>query len=200
MTEWNLTAEAMDKLLAVLGPGREEAGERYERIRKALLIFFQARACSYPEALADETINRVTRRIEKGGEITAADPQKFFLGVARNVFREQWGDRRWSPMDIESLPPSQQPQSNPVGLLHAESEVTRKESRLNCMDTCLESLFPGKRELIVDYYSEDRRTKIDARAELANRLGISGGALRIRMCRMRHKLEQCVEQCVGNLG
>jgi DNA-directed RNA polymerase specialized sigma24 family protein len=70
-----------------------------------------------------------------------------------------------------------------------------KEQRLDCLDRCLQELKPEQRDLIVEYYADDRRQKIERRRELATRLGITMNALGIRAFRIRDGLMACVESC-----
>ena len=63
--DWILTPEAFARLLAALDPDRERAGLRYENIRRKLIEFFEARGSNSPADNADETINRVARRLAR---------------------------------------------------------------------------------------------------------------------------------------
>jgi len=83
-----LTRESFDILLAQLDPDRERAGERYEAIRRKLVRLFEWRGCAAPEDLADETINRVARRLAEGVELRSADPYGYFCGVAHLLYKE----------------------------------------------------------------------------------------------------------------
>src|SRR5882724_2197817 len=83
---WVLTQEAFDGLLASLGEDRESAGERYLEIRSNLIRFFQWRGSPFPEDHADETINRIAKRISEREEIR--NPASYFLGVARMLLLE----------------------------------------------------------------------------------------------------------------
>ena len=74
-------------------------------------------------------------------------------------------------------------------------DLALREQRLDCLDRCLEQLKPEQRTLIVDYYRDSRRQKIERRRELADRLGISMNALAIRACRIRDALLTCLEGC-----
>jgi len=56
-------------------------------------------------------------------------------------------------------------------------------------------LRPVQRELVVEYYRDGQREKIERRRELAERLGISMNALAIRVFRLRDTLMTCVETC-----
>jgi len=64
--DWVLTKEGFDRFLATLDTDRDKAGEKYENIRLKLLKYFQWCGSVAPDIDADETINRVTRRIEEG--------------------------------------------------------------------------------------------------------------------------------------
>ena len=61
----------------------------------------------------------------------------------------------------------------------------------------MQSLPKGQRQLVLDYYREDKRAKIDYRKELASKLGIALNALRIRAFRIRAELQVCMEQCMA---
>src|SRR5215510_14316765 len=89
--KWVLTQEAFDRLLASLGEDREVAGERYVEIRKNLVRFFEWRGSAFPEDHADETINRIAKRISDGEEIR--NPGSYCLGVARLLLLEKSGER-----------------------------------------------------------------------------------------------------------
>ncbi len=49
--------------------------------------------------------------------------------------------------------------------------------------------------MVVGYYQDDRRAKIDNRKELSAALGINMNTLRIRVMRAQRKLEKCVVDC-----
>jgi hypothetical protein len=63
-TKWVLTGEAFKRFLACLDADTEQAGEKYEAIRQKLVKFFDWRGAHFPEECADETINRVVRKLE----------------------------------------------------------------------------------------------------------------------------------------
>src|SRR5438034_308840 len=88
--KWILKQEAFEKLLARLGPTPEEAGEQYLQIQRKLVKLFECRGCVAPEECADETLNRVVRRIDEGEEIRTSNILVYAYGIARNVVREQW--------------------------------------------------------------------------------------------------------------
>jgi len=67
---------------------------------------------------------------------------------------------------------------------------------LACLKECLRSITDENREIILEYYQDERRAKIDDRRLLAAKLGISPNGLFSRARRIRDKLEQCVSRCV----
>jgi DNA-directed RNA polymerase specialized sigma24 family protein len=75
-------------------------------------------------------------------------------------------------------------------------DATDSEPRMKCFDECLESLPPESRQLIIDYYQEERRAKIELRQQLADQLRIPVNALRIRAHRIRMSLERCISTCM----
>ena len=88
---WVLTQDAFDVLLARLDRNQERAGQKYEHVRHALITFFESRGSASPEDHADDTINRVARRLVEGSEIPVDKLPGYFYGVARNVLKEYWG-------------------------------------------------------------------------------------------------------------
>jgi DNA-directed RNA polymerase specialized sigma24 family protein len=181
--EWVLTQAAFDKLLALLDADRERAGERYEILRQKLVKFFEWRGSRSPEDHADQTINRVTRKIDEGEEIE--NIQAYCYAVARLLLMETLKEQKRAQTAIDQLPsPVQVSDDDGPELLH------------ECFEKCLGSLPPESRELIIGYYQQEKRAKIDRRKEQAAKLGIPLNALRIRAHRIRAKLEECVGNCV----
>ncbi len=176
----NLTQAAFDSLLSWLDADREQAGRKYEQIRQRLIKIFTCRGRPDAEELADETINRVTLKAQELSKDYVGDPALYFYGVAQKVY-------------LESL--RKRPEPPPVPPPDATSEEV--EAEYECLESCVGRLPPGHRELVLEYYQNDRRAKIDHRKELAARLGIAQNALRIRAHRIRLTLQRCVEGCLA---
>ena len=182
---WSLTQEAFDRLLGSLSADRDEAGARYEIIRRKLVRFFECRLVEDSEDLADETINRVARRIYEGQRVDNLTGYSY--GVARLVLMEVIKERERAPIGLDEAPDV---------LQQKVVDETDSEPRLKCFDECLESLPPESRQLIIDYYQEERRAKIELRQQLADQLRIPVNALRIRAHRIRMSLERCITACM----
>ena len=182
-----LTAGAFAGLLERLGQTDEAAGERYEELRRVLIRFFEWRNAPFPYEHADETLNRVARKIDEGVEIK--NISAYCHEVARYVFLEAVKGRdskltQLNDIDLES----------PVTITQDES--ADHERRLACLDICLDGLESANRSLIIEYYGNGERPLIDHRRAIAERLGLRRDALANRVQRLRDKLERCVRQCV----
>lgn len=194
--DWLLTQDAFDVLLARLDRDPQRAGQQYEAIRRGLVTFFECRGSHVPEELADETINRVARRLLEGKEIYADSPASYFHGVARNVLKEQWQAPVAISTPLDMVPPARLADRG-AQLHEARAAREVQEHRLDCLDQCLSGIDVRDRELILAYYQGETSVKIANRKRLAARLGIALTALRIRALRIRERLERCVEGCLS---
>jgi DNA-directed RNA polymerase specialized sigma24 family protein len=176
-----LTREALESLLAVLGPDREQAGLQYETIRRKLVRLFEWRGCAFPDELADETINRVARRMAEGVELRSADPYGYFCAVAHLVYKEvlRRQARERAALESGDWPP-------------AAAEEPEDDRRLDILRGCLETLDPDQRLLVLQYHQDENH--IRCRKDLSQELGVPMNALRIRVHRLRRKLEECVAE------
>ncbi len=188
--------EALDHLLRWLAPDEERAGERYEMCRRKLIQFFEHEGCSFPEELADQTLDRVARRLAEGEVILTENPLVYCLGVARNVAREYWrSPERRKTAPLESLSPREIFESSAT-LEQAKKNELEQARRMECLTQCLQRLSPEESGLIKEYYHDDKRAEIDNRKKMAEQLGLSPVGLRARAHRIRQKLEQWVKACV----
>lgn len=182
---WTLTREAFDKLLVAFDVDREQAGQKYLQIRNNLTRFFEWRGCSFPEDHADETINRMAKRVAEGEAIL--NHSGYAMGVARLLLLEinKGRQREQSALaEIGSAPDVYVPADD-------------RESRLTCLRSCLQTLSPDNRELIIQYYQGDKGEKIENRKKLLARLGVPVNTLRMRALRLRERLQMCVEHCLS---
>lgn len=184
--KWTLTQEAFDKLLIALGGGDRESGsEKYLEIRSNLTRFFEWRGCSFPEDHADETINRIAKKVAEGEEIL--NPAGYAMGVARLLLLEILKSRQREQSALTEMGQAGEPIVDPDD----------GEDRLECLRNCLQTLSADNRELILQYYQGEKSEKIQNRKNLLDRLGISVNTLRMRALRLRDRLEGCVEQCMA---
>jgi DNA-directed RNA polymerase specialized sigma24 family protein len=180
-----LTPAGFEALLAMLHPDREIAGERYEGIRRRLVRLFEWRGCAHSEELADETFNRVARKSAEGLTLQRSDPYAYFCGVANHVFQEVV---RREAREHKALESGDQTSFDP-----AEDQP---DYRLDHLRSCLEILEADQRRLLLRYHQEDQR--IRSRKNLCDELGIPMNALRIRVHRLRRRVEACVQEKLRN--
>jgi len=194
--DWALNPNAFRRLLDWLDEGADSDGQRYLEMRRRLASFFDRKNCTTPDELADETLNRVARRLEEEGSIESDAPAHYCYIVARFVFMEQMRETQKDGALANEL--RRQTRAGDLAASGgADDERKLKEQRLNCLEECLSKLESLSREIITRYYVGKARVKIEQRRSLAEELGITMNALSIRACRIRDKLEACVRQCAG---
>ena len=180
-----LTREGFESLLAMLHPNREEAGVLYEGIRRRLIRLFEWRGCANAEELADETFNRVAKKSAEGLILQRSDPFAYFCGVAHHVFQEVLRREAREHKSLENGDPSA-----------SATFEDEPDNRLDHLRECLRILEADQRHLLLRYHQDDKR--IRSRKELCDELGIPMNALRIRVHRLRKKVEACVQEKLRN--
>jgi len=174
-------------LLDWLDADRDRAGRKYESIRLRLIKIFTCRGCHQAEELADETINRVVARVVELASGYEGDPALYFYGVSQKVHLEYLRKVHTQPIDL-AAESSQNSQT-----IDLTSDI---EPEYECLERCLEQLPPDNRDLVLRYYQQERKAKIEHRKSLATELGIAVNALRIRAHRIRVVLQRCVRNCI----
>jgi RNA polymerase sigma factor (sigma-70 family) len=185
--KWQLTPEAFEKMLAALAPERDAAGEKYLLLRRNLVRFFEGRGFYESEDHTDEVLNRVARKLDDGDQIE--NVSQYVYGVARLVLLELYKKREKENRAVNELPTESFPQAD-------ADEREEAESKLRCLNKCLQELPAENRDIIVQYYQGEKRDKIENRQRLAESLGIPQNALRSRAVRLREKLEECILNCL----
>jgi len=181
-----LTQSALDELLRRLHSDPAEAGEEYLRLHDKLVSYFEFERCRNAADLADEVLDRVSRRLKEGENIERLSA--YSLGVARLL--------RLETRQHEAL------------VDHKLREFTRipgssssdQEPALNCLDGCLQRLPDESGALILAYYSGERGERIENRKRLAQQLGMQPATLRNRALRLRSNLENCLRRCLRGGG
>ena len=189
---WTLSAPAFDRLLNWLNEGEKSEDAKYLEMHRRLIAYFDRKNCRAAAELADETLNRVARRLEEEGKIDSETPAKYCYIVARFVFMEYLRETNKRIAALDEMR-RQESGHNDLG-----AEVSdRRETLLDCLERCTSKLPSANRELITKYYIGKERVKIENRRAQAKSLGITINALSIRACRIRDKLEVCVGQCAA---
>ena len=186
--KWSLDRVALNKLLSCFSANTDEAAIQYETARRKVVRYFEWRNVVQAEDCADETMDRVARRIVEGQKIDKL--MAYIFGVARLIFQEV---RKEEKIDVEL------DKAPPAYLTVKPPEPVDPDVRLICFDRCLEELGDEK-TLLLAYYEGEGREKIDNRLELARKLKIPLNALRIRVHRLKRTLEACIARCLQSEG
>ena len=172
-------AESFDLLLQRLGQGGEGA-LGYERLRNRLVAFFRLRFPAQAEALADDVLDRLARRLAEGTVVDSL--AGYALGIARLVsLEESHRQQKLRRAATETL-------RDAVSQSEAEPDPI-----LPILQACLQSLGADSAAFILEYYGADTGAKrIERRQRMAESSGVSVNALRNRALRIRLALEKCV--------
>ena len=188
---WVLNRSAFAALLSSLDPDEVRGAEKYERLRQRLIIFFSSRRAPDPEESADDTLDRVRRRIDEGEPVR--DVTQFAYGVARLVLSESLKRVRRRRRLLTALATS----VAPPRWDHASSTF-RSDGAAECIRRCTNCLPEEDRRLILQYYDSGGKDRQQERKALAARLAVSPVALRLRAHRIRRVLEACTRKCLAS--
>lgn len=191
--EPKLTQLAFNRLLEWLDDGVDSHGETYLEARRRLVSYFDRRNRLSADELADETLNRIGKTLEHS-VIETRPPMRYCYVVARYVLLEDIRrERRHVPLNEPRV--ADFLRALDAGLIGPDAEPAIRDQRLECLDRCLRELKGEQCELILEYYRDERRQRIERRRDLATRFGLTMNALGIRACRIRDALMTCVEGC-----
>lgn len=180
-TRQSTGVDGFARFLERLHPDPGQAAEEYERLRRALVKFFDWRGASPPDECADEALDRLARKLEV---TPVRDVRKYVHGIARLVALERRRRPVFAPLD--EIPPLS---------VAAVVPGQERDHLQDCFDRCLAALPEEGRSLLLRYYEGERSAKISNRRGLASVLGVTESALRSRVQRLRDRLERCVQAC-----
>lgn len=179
-----------EKLLNLLAADREEAGLKYESLRLRLIKYFDWRDCVDSDDLADEVFDRVIKKLNEGEKIENINA--YAATVAQFVFKEYCRRKERKMHSIEE-------NFNVKQLVSSENFVAKLEESKDvqkiCLTECLNKMDAETRKLLVAYHDTDEATMIASRKRLADSLSMNLNTLRIKVCRLKSKLEECARKC-----
>jgi DNA-directed RNA polymerase specialized sigma24 family protein len=176
---WQLTEETLNGLLRAFDGDRDEAARHYLRLRERIIFFFTRREFVDGEALADEVLDRVARRLERGERVQSIE--SYAYGVARFVAQEQ----------ARLLLRAEEAGSEYARNISSSNDTTDEDALQRALEKCLGRLSSEDCGLLVEYYRYRGQQRIRHRQAIAESLGITAAILRQRMFRMRKALESC---------
>jgi DNA-directed RNA polymerase specialized sigma24 family protein len=193
--EWTLTSESFERLLLWLDADRDRAGEKYEKIRSALIKRFRQLGSCEPDELTNETFDRVARKLPEIVNTYHGDREPYFFSVAYYIHKEHSRRVIIMPLDNDTtVADADAPAPDRI------IDETDEELLDSCLKHCMGKLTANKREMILRYYRGQRDVKIKLRRELADSMGIRLTNLRLKAQRIRLELKKCILDCMERSG
>lgn len=184
-----LTPKAFELLLARLDADPIRSAEKYEELRLKLTKRFSWKGCpeSQADILADETLDRIAAKLAQGVQIESLNA---YAGeIARYVWLEH------SRKNKEDGYGDELPEIAVNMDLPEEPDL-----RMACLRSCLVEIAGDDRDrrLILEYYDTEIIEKIkNQRKSLAEKFGLTMNTLKVKACRLRARLEKCINECVA---
>ena len=177
-------------LLAALDADEIRAAEKYETLRYKLVNLLTWRGCNNSDAdeLADRTFDRVALKIADGEKVE--NVAAYAGSVARFILLEHTRKKREDAVG-DDLPE--------IGVDPEIEILNDRDDRMECLRDCMAAMIPSPTDqrIIIGYYdTESNEKNKQARKRLAESLDMSIGALKVKACRLRDKLERCINDCV----
>lgn len=174
-------ARSYSLLLRSLSSDERAAAAAYSKLRDSLVRFFDLKGDRDGERSADETLDRVSAKL--GADVLIENPTKYSFGVARLVFLENVRRLR----DEEKALKSYELENSQRTVDEDDTDGFEK------MRDCFGQLDRSDRELLHKYFADMPRSELDAeRRRLADSLKVSQNNLRLKIFRLRRRLENCV--------
>lgn len=190
-----LTANSFELLLNRLDGDALLAAEKYETLRLKIIKYLVWKGCpaSQSDALADDALDRVAGKIAQGEQIENLNA--YTSQVVRFVWLEHARKHKEIVTGDGEMPE--------IGVAPDIEILQDPDLRLRCLRKCLAETVSNDddRMLIVGYYDADAGEKNkDARKNLAEKLGLTMTTLKVKACRIRERLERCINECVAALA
>lgn len=190
-----ITATAFEQLLFCLDSNQEIAAEKYELLRQKLVKCIAWKGCPETEAdtLADTVLDRVAAKLAQGERVQNLNA--YACEVLRFVWLEHIRRRKEITTDDGEMPET---------AVEPDIEILKDpDLRMRCLRKCLVEVVPDERDrtLIVGYYDTEAGEKNkEIRRSLAEKLGLTATTLKVKACRIRDRLEKCINECMARLA
>ena len=157
-----------------------------------IVHLLQWRGCaeSHADELADRTLDRVAAKLAAGEDVE--NIHAFAAAVARFIWLEHSRKNKADAVG-DDLPE--------VAVAAAVDIADGPDHRMRCLRRCVATKFADdEKRLVIDYYDTEAGEKAKAaRRRLADSLGLTMTALKVRACRLRSRLEACINECVAGV-
>jgi len=182
-----LSKNNFERFLQTLDSDKDKAAEKYLRMRSGLESFFEWRDCENTEELTDIVLDRIIKKIIAGE--TIENIEAFSVSIAKFVVLEH---KRKAARNTDLVEIS-----GTENFAETFESEDLKKRNLECLRKCLAKLPDKKRRLLIEYFDTEETTMIPKRKTLAEKLELNLNSLRIRVSRLKSKLERCTKDCCG---
>jgi RNA polymerase sigma factor (sigma-70 family) len=188
--------EQLRQVLAALDPDPRKAEAKYQLLYEKLVKLFCIRGFPvHAHELAMETLERLEGSLAKGEPVrslpafAAKIAHYICLETAKETGQADKAARKIQASSVIAGPP------DPLALAEEQESELQTARRRACLDSCVQALDEGDRQVFLGYYYCDKGRAKAARRHLAKLLKISGATLRQRARRARMTVEACVTHC-----
>lgn len=192
-----LSREGYQRLLDLLDADPIRAVKEYEKLRQKLIVFFDRNGFSDADFQADEALGRTARG---AGAEDIENINAYVYQVARLQLLENIRDRQRNPVKTgdfdEVLRTRESLTAAPATSFGVPDEKAIAEIRMRCLDRCMKRLPKEDRRLLLAWYREEGRVKLELRQQLVRDRRTSMAALKTRLCRLRQGLSGCCADCI----
>jgi DNA-directed RNA polymerase specialized sigma subunit, sigma24 homolog len=189
MADPNPPPDAENNPWRVFGDDSQGIVEQFELLRGKLIVFFENRRCLDPEELADETLERIIKKLCEGTKVSHLI--RYSYGVAKNIFYEYLRTEKAKNHYAE-----EQKRRSETHMSDENDDAIVKEEQLKCLERCTARLSEQEQWLLAEYYSLRGNLKLEHRRNLAEQLNITRAALTLRIFHLKQKLKKCINDCL----
>ena len=174
--------KSLQMLLEVRSSNQDEAGVVYNELRNSLVRFFQIKGDSDPDEAADLTLDRAALKIPK--DTLVENLKGYCFGVARFIFLERVrltkklnaaADEFYRGRDSSNI-------------------VQEADDEYALLRECFEKLTSAEKLLLRGYFIDLSFSELDKRRrQICLENDITPNNLRLKVFRLRQRLENCVK-------
>ena len=174
-----LNAKSYSLLLKALSPNEEAAASLFIKLRDSLVRFFELKGDVDPIQSADETLDRVSTKLQS---VVIEEMTRYSFGVARLIFLENLRKLQREEKALKDYSIDNDRQAS-----------TDDDDPYAWMRDCFGELPDESKGLLSAYFADMPRNELDEERErLAGSMGVSLNSLRLKVFRLRRRLEDCV--------
>lgn len=180
--ESNHLNKSLQKLIESCSSNQDEAAIAYNELRNSLVRFFQVKGDSDPDEAADLTLDRAALKISKNTSIE--NLMGYCLGVARFIFLERV--KRTKKLNDAAAEFYRRRNSSEI--------FQETDDELFVFRECLEELTNAEKLFLRSYFVDLPSSELEKRRrQICVENDITPNTLRLKVFRLRQRLENCVK-------